>query len=394
MRSFLTVNNLICLIVVAMATALLPFIKGSINYLLVSIMCLSPIVIIRYPRLYKFDTQIIIFLLAYILCARLHPESFRWSTVCYTILFCTTFLAYMRLLNEGTFTIENYLNLIRFLLYAYCAMLIIQQGCRLLHLPIINGIAYRHENLLSVNSLALEPSQSARLIALFMFCYISMKETLSGQIYSFKENFKEDRWVWLSFAYPMLTMGSSSAFIFIALVLLKFLSFKKLIPFILIAAIASLGMTLLGGETFERTERIFLATLSLDENTIIKADPSGSIRIVPIIICFKLLNPADPNFWIGNGIDYVSGFLYRVLSGIPKGFGGGGLFGSILDNGVIPIALFLWFVFSNCIGKKNYLGVVFILLLVVISGINLYTTWSTILLFSTNKYFENKYVNT
>src|SRR5690606_19849361 len=71
---------------------------------------------------------------------------------------------------------------------------------------------------------------------------------------------------------------------------------------------------------FNRTQDTFLATLPLNENNIIQADHSASIRIVPFIILSKMVSLQSLEGFFGHGIDYVSTFLSDYIPSVPDEF--------------------------------------------------------------------------
>ena len=72
----------------------------------------------------------------------------RWSTVLYTCMFSLTFMAYTRLLTISKLTAFKFMKILRALIIAYFAVLIIQQMCVLLGLPIFTSNLYESELLI------------------------------------------------------------------------------------------------------------------------------------------------------------------------------------------------------------------------------------------------------
>lgn len=362
--------------------------EGNRNLLLIGIMCISPIVVLIYPRMDGNDFLLLLFMVCIILFPLMnHPESMRWSTVLYSCMFCLTFMAYQRLLNLGSLTIETYIKIIKYLLYSYFIVLVIQQICVLTGLPIFNLANYDSFEPWKLNSLASEPSHSARIVALLMFCYITIKEIIFDKAYLFNDNFREDKWIWLAFIWTMVTMGSSTAFLFLPLVLLKFVRLRNVIPLMMILYGIYYLIDIFGLVSLERTYRVFIATLSLDEYKIIQADHSAAMRIVPSLICAKMIGLSTMNDWFGHGIDYATSFLYRLVPGIIPGTSGGGWLAFVLEYGVIAGLIFLFFSFVTSFNRRDYLTIAFWLLLVVLNGINSQITWLAIILLFTNTHF-------
>ncbi len=239
-----------------------------------------------------------------------------------------------------------------------------------------------------LNSLAAEPSHSARIVALLMYCYIVVKELITNTKYSFRENIKEDKWVWIAFLWTMLTMGSGTAFLFFAIVLLKFVRFKSIVPLFFIIVITFSFISYLNIDAYERVFKVFFATLTLDVDTILAADHSASLRIIPMIIIGQEIDLSTLNSWFGYGIDYTTTFLSGKIPGVGEGFTGGGLFLFWMDYGLISLFFFLIFSLLYSIKRGDYLNIVWWLLIIPQNGINSQIVWLTLILFYTNIYFR------
>ena len=363
--------------------------EGNRNLLLIGVMAISPFILITAKTFNRSNILLLLFMLSIVLFPPLfHPESIRWSTVMYSIMFCLTFMAYVHLLYRKTFTLEMYQKLLKYLIYAYFVVLLIQQFCVLTGLPIFNASNYYPTEPWKLNSLAPEPSLSARILALLMYCYVTVKELLSKANYNFRLEFIKDKWVWLAFFWTMLTMGSGTAFLFIGIMLLKFMRFKNIIALLIMGGAIVYGATAIGVTAFDRVFNVFIATLTLDPNTIMHADHSASLRIVPFIILAKMVDATSIDGWFGHGIDYVSTFLYKLIPGVPEGISGGGQLALWMEYGFISFVLFFIFSFLTSFNKRDYVAIVFWFMLVFMYGLNNQIVWLTIILLYTNKYFE------
>jgi len=385
--------SLIPLIIIVFATAP-SFVlgAGNRNLLLIGLMFISPFLILKFMRFFKEDIWLYLFMLSIVIFPLIfHPESLRWSTIFYSWLFAMTFMAYKSLLYLDEFKPESYLKLMKYLIYAYAIVLLIQQFCVLTGLPIFNVSNYEPSNPWKLNSLSDEPSHSARIVPLLMYCYIVIKEILLKRKYNFKLDFKEDKWVWISFLWVTLTMQSATAFIFLFIIFSKFLSLKNTIYLLLILLISIFLIDLVGIHSFERTYKVLLATITLNPYKILEVDHSAALRIVPIIFLAKMINITTINGLFGHGIDYVASFLYKVIPGIPKGVSGGGLFQLWIEYGFISFLLFVIFSIKTVYRKGDYLTLVFWFLLVFMYGVNSQIVWLTIILLYTNKYFFKKF---
>lgn len=395
----LTKNNIYnwLIIIILIAIAVSPAIalgKGDRNLLLIGVMSFSPIIILLIFRIYFTDIWLLLFMSSIMLIPLInHPESMRWSTVLYSVMFCLTFMAYNRLLMINSISVVDYYKLLRYLMYAYFIVLLIQQFCVLTSLPIFNVNKYIPSEPWKLNSLSAEPAFSARIIGLLMFCCITIKEIILGKKYIFIENIQEDKWLWLAFFWTMITMGSGTAFIFIPLVLLKFVRFRNIIPLILVMILITYFVHITGLSAMNRTFNFILATLTFDESTILKADRSAALRIVPIIIVAKMVTLKTIDGWLGHGIDYAGKILYLEIPGLEKGTSGGGMFMVWLEYGFISFLIFVMFSLLAVFRKGDYLTIVFWFLLVFLYGINNQMVWLCIILLYTNKYFSGIYLN-
>ena len=257
-------------------------------------------------------------------------------------------------------------------------------------MPIFNISNYDLNEPWKLNSLSAEPSHSARIMALLMYCYITIKELVTNIKYNFKFDLKKDKWIWIAFIWTMVTMGSATAILFIIIILLKFLRFKKIIPFIITAIIFISILDSSGIKSFQRTKNIILATLTLNEETILMTDHSAAMRIVPGMVVAKKVGFNSFNDWFGNGVDFTASFISDEIPGLPEGKSGGGMFQIWLEYGFISFALFVVFSFSITCRKRDYLSFLFWFLLVFAYGVNNQIVWLCIVLLYTNKYFYKK----
>lgn len=365
--------------------------EGNRNLLLIGVMGLSPVLIIAFNKFHKSDIWILSFLISIIAIPLLHqPQSMRWSTVLYSCMFGLTFMAYTRLLSKSKLSPFNYLNILKLLIIAYAITLLIQQICVLLGIPIFNISNYLESEPWKLNSLSAEPSHSARIMALMMYSFITIKELLLSRTYNLKKDLHNDKWVWIAFVWSMLTMGSGTAFLFLPLVLLKFLKRKNIIPLILLSFGVFGVLVVLGVDVFERTYKVFLATLTLDNNAILKADHSAAMRIVPFLVIMPMLSITTMNGWFGHGIDNVSTFLSDYIYGLPKGTSGGGLFQLWMDYGLIVFLIYVLTTLNIIYIKKNLFSLFFWFLLVFMYSVNSQIVWLCIILLFTNNYFYKK----
>lgn len=365
--------------------------EGNRNLLLIGMMSVSPLIFIINKKFYQSDIILLLFMASVVSIPLLfQQESMRWSTVLFSLMFCFTFLVYKQLLYKSYFTTEQYLKLLKIVLYAYTLVLLIQQFCVLTGLPIFNISSYNPLYPFKLNSLAAEPSHSGRIIALLMYSYITISELILKRKYNFKHNLKKDKWVWLAFLWAMLTMGSATAIVFTAIVLLKFVNIKRLIPIAIIIVSAIYIVNFSDIYVVNRASKMFIATLTLDTDAMIAADHSGSIRLAPAIMLAKMVDITSLEGWFGHGIDSVSTFMSDLIPGVPEGFSAGGMFQLWYEYGFLSFILFVAFSFLAVFKKNDYLNIVFWFMLVFMYGVNGQIVWLCILLLFTNKFFFKK----
>jgi hypothetical protein len=366
--------------------------EGNRNFLLIGFMGLSPLMILRYLEFDWWDLLLLLFM-SLIVCTTMlfHPESMRWSTVGFTAMFVFSFMAYNRLLRYSSLSINSYLKALRYLIYAYAIMLLIQQFCVFMDLPVVNLGNYSKLEPWKLNSLMSEPSHSAFVMGILMYCYIVMTERQSGEEYDISKSFSSDRWVWFSFLWTMVTMMSGLAFLLLALILIRFLKIRMFMQVGVIVAIVALLVSQFETTTINRVIRVAEAVLTLDENKIVAADHSASFRIVPFMRYLSMFDVTTVDTWFGHGIDYIQNRFHLMFGGVERGARAhGGLMILAIDYGLLAFGLFSFFSAKTCIVKKDFQSYMFWGILMLMTGVNSQLLWLTILLLWTNKYFLNK----
>ncbi len=366
--------------------------SSSINLLMITIMIISPIILLIIIRkITKEDILLILFFLSITFSPLLNnPETMRWSTVFYSYMFGITFLVYKHLLLKGLLEFEYFIKILKFLIYAYTIVLIIQQICVLLGLPIFNLSNYDPSTPWKLNSLSAEPSHSARFVGLLMFSYILSKEILLERKYNFANDIKEDKYLWVAFFWTMLTMGSGTSLLFIILVLSIFLKARTAILFIIFLIILFGLINFLDIKAVDRTIKLFLATLTLNPQIMMAADASGSSRLIPFIVLSEKVDFTTINGWFGHGIDYVGNNLYMYFAIPIKGYSGGGMIALWMEYGFLSFMLFLIFSLITTINRKNIKVLFFWFFLIFMYGVNSQFVWATIIIMFSIKYYDRQ----
>ena len=390
MLAFLRKDNVIIIIMITLVAVSPAFAlgEGNRNLLLIGAMCLSPYFFLRYPVIIpKVDVPLV--LLCYMMIEFplvFHPDTMRWSTVLYSCMFCMYFMAFVRAMMTNDYTLSDFSKLLKGIIYAYCIVLIIQQICVLFGWPIFNVSNYSPKEPWKLNSLMSEPSHSARIVPVLMYIFICCEKEIKGT-WSIKQSINEERWVWSAFLWSLLTSGSSTAFIFMFIIIAKSISAKKILASIVVIVIVLGVLYSSENRSIVRIQKIITATLSLDENKIIRADGSGSYRIVPTIRGAKAVSITDLDGWFGHGID-ADVYAIKPLPGTDSGHAGS--FYLWYNYGFLVSILFWIFSLSICLIKKDPVSIlVWLLCVFMYGGLNNQIIWLTIILLYTYKHLSD-----
>ena len=201
----------ICILMTSLAFALG---EDRRNYILIVAMGLSPLILVLTPSITRNDVKIYFIILLSIFCPLLnHPETMRWSTVLYGCMFYLYFIALCHLLAFSNTSQSDIMKVLKCLLFAYAIVLVIQQLCVLLGLPIFNVSNYNIKEPWKLNSLMSEPEHSGRMVSLLMYSYLTVKSIKSGKE-SFAESWKSEKLLWFAFLWCVLTSLSAGAYLF------------------------------------------------------------------------------------------------------------------------------------------------------------------------------------
>ncbi|MDO4310340.1 MAG: hypothetical protein Q4C43_06420 [Prevotella sp.] len=318
----------------------------------------------------------------------------KWSSVIYTLIFLIIFINYLRGILGKKLSAIKYLEILRILVILFFITLLIQQVCVLAGLPVFNMILdYSERNMWKLSSLADEPSHTARILALIMFSYIQVYKYVYNRKYDvlkLLKNDRKERWLWIGFLWTILTIQSSTAILFVA-ILAFVLSGQKKATAIGIIVVMVLGFYLFReNELMKRNIEVTAATFTLNEQQICAADNSAAHRIVPIIIISKHLSLFDLEGFLGHG----AGAAKEIVLGLFPGYttetiiDGGAILQIWYDSGILLFASYLFLTLKYCTDKRNKMSYLFWVLLIVINSINTQITWLSIMLLFANKHFS------
>lgn len=368
-----------------------PFLNKDtgMSYLLVIVMFFSACSIINKQKFFKTELTLYVFLIfLWVFPLLSNSSSFRFSTVMFTTLYVVSYIAYMKSLNRGFFSLEKYIFFLRAVIIAYFCMLVIQQLCVLFDFPVLNANNYSPHNAWKLNALSAEPSHSARIIGILMYSHLIMTELVNGKKFTLINYVMKDKLLMLSFLWSSLTMGSGTAFLMLALLILRLFHLKDIWLMILLIGIGGVVVSNLDMQAFERFTNFATAVMSLNNEKMILADHSASVRVVPFIIAADKLNIFSLSGIIGNGIDFTKSFMSIEFPGVKDDFTGGGLLSFALEFGWPLCLIFLYVTFKQMVINTEPLTFVFWFIFIAISGINEPLLWFSLFLLSTNKYFK------
>ena len=352
-----------------------------------ALMAISIIILFTYS--FKISKALIIgvaYLLYQYFTASFHPESFRWSTIIYSILLTLTYVSMYNLITiEKVFTINHFIKICKWMMMAFFVVCIIQQIALLLgfsYLPAINLWKVLDRGI-GCNSLSIEPSSFARFMLVFYYAYIKCCEYKRDEgPFTLKELFSgEHKWVTIRFLWMMFTMGSGTAFVCIILLSLYFVR-KNNWYYVLPALLIIYGLIQASGiEHLDRATGVMNEVAQLDKEGAQEADDSGASRISPFL---NSLNADFSKFetWFGHGTDYSEkNKLFRKHTA------------TLFDNyGVIFYILSLVLSFS-CAYKFWSLGTIFMFAGVGGGcGSNIQYAWELMIVMTCVRFFyENRY---
>ena len=346
-------------------------------------MCVSPLIwLITFKTFSKAFVWGGIYLLFILFSVIYHIDSLRISTVGYKVTFVLMFIMYYDLIYfNRVLSLIDFIKFLRTFILAFVICLVLQQMAiiaGLQSLPLINLMGYLGRGIGS-NSLTLEPSHTARILTVLMLVLLRMHEVKWGRTnLTLSRLYKENKLVVLGFLWSMITMGSGTAFVGLAILSLYFIKKQNIVIILLLGFVFYLSIPFIKYEPFNRAKDTLDAAITLDQKKVIEADNSASARIVPLLNTFTYLDIKNADTWLGKGIDTNSSSEYLSAENT---------IGDITDYGLISFIISLIFVFVCCIKKIWSLeAAIFILLLGAAIG-NIAYVWGVLMLFTTSKYF-------
>ena len=242
MKRWFTDCNITVFTLVFMSVQFLAWEGGTISLPKVAFMCLTPfLIVMRAPVLSKAILFSVVYWVVTVAVRFLYVSSPRMSTFYYALMFLSTFCFYYNMVYiRRVFVLEDFLKVVKLVIYAYAGCLVLQQACMLVGIrmfPLLNLMNMKYYSLFRLNSLAIEPSHAARLLTVYFYAFIKLLEFKDGIAPSIKKLWGEHRRVIIAFLYAMVAMGSGTAFVGLAILSLYFIKRQYAVYVVVFASV-------------------------------------------------------------------------------------------------------------------------------------------------------------
>lgn len=296
------------------------------------------------------------------------------------------YITYFSFIVKGTFTLDYFTKILKYLILAYGIVLIGQQLCVLVglrNMPLLNLQNQFFLSITKLPALTLEPSHSARILTFAMLGYLRCLEMAKGHTIIIKDLFdKEHRVVTILFLWCMLLMGSGTAFVGLAALSLYFITRKTAIYIIpMIIGLFFLGHTL---EIRQMNRAVALAQAASTGSTeeMFEAEGSGASRFAPVLNAITKTDVTQLETWIGEKSMEKDKYWWKRTDT------------KIYDQyGLIAFIISLVFIYSCVIRHFFSLETLLFLGLLGLSITNIYYVWGCFMIMTGVRYFQQTSVN-
>lgn len=356
------------------------------SILKVSAMLLAPILFyLKSSDINKALVWGVLYWLMCLCCSSFH-DGFRFSTLGYLGMFIATYILFYSLIYKGAYTLDFFINLLKRLIIAYGVVLLLQQLCMIIgihHMPIINLSNQFFLELTKLPSLSVEPSHTARILTVAMLAYWRCCSIKKGNQLSLKDLInKEHRGVTFMFFWTMITMGSGTAFVGIAILSLYFVNHKTI--FYVIPLFITLFIL---GQQFElkhadRAIKLFNTLIqSGDVKKIRETDSSGAYRLIPLVNTVMNTDYTKAETWFGTGIQTREYAFLRWKRTTDK-------LAIIEQYGFISLVISIILFFKCAVRKIFCIETLVFVILFNASLVNIYFIWGCLMIFTAVRYFQ------
>ena len=305
----------------------------------------------------------------------------RFSTLGFLGMYLILYINYYSFIVKGTFTLEYFTKVLKYLIIAYAVVLIGQQMCVLVglrNMPLLNLQNQFFLSITKLPSLTLEPSHSARILTFTMLGYLRCMEIMKGKRITLQELFSpEQRIVTFSFLWSMLMMGSGTAFVGMGVLSLYFITRKTVIYIIPLI----IGMFMLGQsmelKQMDRAVALAEAASTGSAEEAMAADGSGATRIIPVMNVFTKTDVTQLETWIGKkSMEKDKHWWMRTDTKIYDQYG------------LIAFIISLVFIYSCVIRHFFSIETLLYLILLGFTLGNIYYAWGCLMIMTGVTYFQ------
>ena len=362
-----------------------PIEQGPFSPVKIAFMGICPLIFIaKKPIITK---ALILCVLYWVICYLLSllKGEMRFSTLGFLGMYLIMYITYFSFIVKGTFTLDYFTKVLKYLILAYGITLIGQQICVLVglrNMPLFNLQNQFYLSITKLPALTLEPSHSARILTFAMLGYLRCIEIKSGKKLTVKEWFnQEHRIVTLLFLWSMLMMGSGTAFIGVGILGLYFIT-KKTAIYIIPALI---GLFIIGQslelKQMDRVVTLATSATTGDAKEMQQADGSGATRLIPLINVFTKTDLTKKETWIGKKSMEKDKYWWRRTDT------------KIYDQyGLLAFVISVIFIYSCVIHRFLSIETILYLILLGFSIGNIYYTWGCLMIMTGVRYFQkNRY---
>ena len=305
----------------------------------------------------------------------------RFSTLGFLGMYLILYINYYSFIVKGTFTLEYFTKVLKYLIIAYAVVLIGQQMCVLVglrNMPLLNLQNQFFLSITKLPSLSLEPSHSARILTFTMLAYLKCMEIKKGERISIQELFSPElRIVIFSFLWSMLMMGSGTAFVGMGVLSFYFITRKTVIYIIPLI----IGMFMLGQsmelKQMDRAVALAEAASTGSAEEAMAADGSGATRIIPVMNVFTKTDVTQLETWIGKkSMEKDKHWWMRTDTKIYDQYG------------LIAFIISLVFIYSCVIRHFFSIETLLYLILLGFTLGNIYYAWGCLMIMTGVTYFQ------
>lgn len=358
-----------------------PIEQGPFSPVKITLMGLCPLIFIaKKPIVTK---ALVLAAIYWVVCYTLSllKGEMRFSTLGFLGMYLILYINYYSFIVKGTFTLEYFTKVLKYLIIAYAVVLIGQQMCVLVglrNMPLLNLQNQFFLSITKLPSLTLEPSHSARILTFTMLGYLRCMEIMKGKRISLQELFSpEQRIVTFSFLWSMLMMGSGTAFVGMGVLSLYFITRKTVIYIIPLI----IGMFMLGQsmelKQMDRAVALAEAASTGSAEEAMAADGSGATRIIPVMNVFTKTDVTQLETWIGKKSMEKDKYWWKRTDT------------KIYDQyGLIAFIISLVFIYSCVIRHFFSIETLLYLILLGFTLGNIYYAWGCLMIMTGVTYFQ------